>query len=133
MQENGNLPQTATGSSGELSPVKRALIEIRQLRAELEESRRGRHDPVAIVGMAMRFPGGVATPERFWDALSGGEDLIGTIPQERWSAREYLDADPDHMGTMYDGHGGFLSDIDAFDAEFFGINPREAASMDPQQ
>lgn len=133
MQENGNLPRNATGSAGELSAVKRALVEIRQLRAELEESRRGRHEPVAIVGMAMRFPGGVATPERFWEALSGGEDLIGTIPPERWSVREYLHGDPDHMGTMYDGHGGFLSDIDAFDAEFFGINPREAASMDPQQ
>jgi 3-oxoacyl-(acyl-carrier-protein) synthase/SAM-dependent methyltransferase/acyl carrier protein len=133
MQENGNLTQTGLGGSDELSPVKRALIEIRQLRAELEESRRGGHEPVAIVGMAMRFPGGVATPERFWEALSGGEDLIGTIPPERWNAGEYLHSDPDHMGTMYDGHGGFLSDIDAFDAEFFGINPREAASMDPQQ
>jgi 3-oxoacyl-(acyl-carrier-protein) synthase/SAM-dependent methyltransferase len=133
MPENGNLPQTAVGDSGELSPVKRALIEIRQLRAELEESKRGRREPVAIVGMAMRFPGGVATPERFWNALSAGEDLIGTVPAERWNVQEYLHPDADHVGTMYDGHGGFLADVDAFDAEFFGINPREAASMDPQQ
>jgi len=123
----------------DLSPVKRALIEIRQLRAELEESKRALQapavtpGPVAILGMAMRFPGGVSTPERFWQMLANGEDLIGSIPPERWDAREYLNGDPDHPGTMYDGHGGFLPDIYAFDAEFFGINPREAAAMDPQQ
>jgi 3-oxoacyl-(acyl-carrier-protein) synthase/phospholipid N-methyltransferase len=118
---------------GELSPVKRALIEIRQLRAELEKARAKPSEPVAIVGMAMRFPGGVATPERFWEALAGGEDLIGLVPPERWDAQEHLHPDPDHAGTMYDAHLGFLADIDAFDAEFFGINAREAASMDPQQ
>jgi 3-oxoacyl-(acyl-carrier-protein) synthase/SAM-dependent methyltransferase/acyl carrier protein len=133
MPQNVNPLPADMPNAGELSPVKRALIEIRHLRAELEKSKRGIHEPVAIVGMAMRFPGGVTTPERFWEALAEGEDLIGTVPAERWDAREYLNTDPDHAGTMYDGHGGFLADIDAFDAEFFGINPREAASMDPQQ
>ncbi|WP_158750015.1 beta-ketoacyl synthase N-terminal-like domain-containing protein [Acidobacterium sp. S8] len=133
MSQNIKPSQSAPSAMGELSPVKRALIEIRQLRAELEASKKGENEPVAIVGMAMRFPGGVTSPERFWQALAEGEDLIGVIPPERWDLREYLDADADHAGTMYDGHGGFLHDIDAFDAEFFGINPREAASMDPQQ
>lgn len=133
MPQDANLPQTGLPEAGELSPVKRALIEIRRLRAELEESKRGQSEPIAIVGMAMRFPGGVTSPERFWQALAEGEDLIGAVPPERWDVREFLNADPDHVGTMYDGHGGFLSDIDSFDAEFFGINPREAASMDPQQ
>ncbi len=119
--------------TGELTPVKRALVEIRQLRAELEQSKRSRREPIAILGMAMRLPGGVTTPQRFWEALAGGENLIAPIPAERWEANEYLDADPDHPGTMYDRHGGFLTGIDEFDAEFFGINPREAASMDPQQ
>ncbi len=125
--------QAGPTGAGELTPVKRALIEIRQLRAELEETRRSRREPIAIVGMAMRLPGGVTTPERFWQALADGEDLIGAIPPERWQASEYLNADPDHPGTMYDRHGGFLQGVDEFDAEFFGINPREAASMDPQQ
>ena len=117
----------------DLSPVKRALMEIRQLRAQVDALQRDCREPVVIAGMAMRFPGGVTTPERFWQALCEGEDLIGSIPPERWDAREYLNGDPDHAGTMYDAHGGFISDVDAFDAEFFGINPREAASMDPQQ
>ena len=128
------MPQNIDpANSGELSPVKRALVEIRQLRAELEASRAARREPIAIIGAALRLPGGVTTPERFWQALANGEDLIGTVPPERWEASEYLNADPDHPGTMYDAHGGFLADVDAFDAEFFGINPREAASMDPQQ
>ena len=117
----------------ELSPVKRALIEIRRLREELEVSRRGQVEPVAIVGMAMRLPGGITSPERFWKALAEGEDLITTIPPERWEAQAYWSSDADRPGTMYDIHGGFLSDIDAFDADFFGIHSREAASMDPQQ
>ena len=81
----------------------------------------------------MRLPGGVTSPERFWKALAEGEDLVTTIPPERWDARAYWSSDAQLPGTMYDIHGGFLSDIDAFDADFFGIHSREAASMDPQQ
>jgi hypothetical protein len=83
MPQNVNPLPADMSNAGELSPVKRALIEIRHLRAELEKSKRGIHEPVAIVGMAMRFPGGVTTPERFWEALAEGEDLIGTVPAER--------------------------------------------------
>ncbi|WP_263360184.1 beta-ketoacyl synthase N-terminal-like domain-containing protein [Acidicapsa ligni] len=119
-------------NSAELSPVKRALIEIRQLRTEIEQTKRAQHEPIAIVGMALRLPGGVTTPESFWQALAEGKDLITPIPSDRWEARDYLNADPDHPGTMYDAHGGFISGVDEFDAEFFGINAREAASMDPQ-
>ena len=127
------LQNTDPANTNELSPVKRALLEIRHLRAELEDKKRAQSEPIAIVGTALRLPGGVSTPERFWQALAGGEDLISNVPTDRWEAREYLNSDPDHVGTMYDSHGGFLTDIDEFDAEFFGINPREAASMDPQQ
>jgi 3-oxoacyl-(acyl-carrier-protein) synthase/SAM-dependent methyltransferase len=133
MAQNADSRGLGLTPTEELSPVKRALVEIRQLRAELDATQRGYREPVAIAGMAMRFPGGVTTPERFWQALCEGEDLIGPISPERWDAREYLHADQDQAGTMYDPHGGFLSDVDAFDAEFFGINQREAASMDPQQ
>lgn len=116
-----------------LSPVKQALVEIRRLRSELEECRRGQSGAVSILGMAMRLPGGVSSPERFWQALASGEDLIGTIPPGRWEGTAYWSDDPDEAGKMYDVHGGFVEDVDAFDAEFFGINSREAESMDPQQ
>ena len=114
------------------SPVKQALAEIRHLRAELEEARRGQREPIAVIGMALRLPGGVVSPERFWQALAAGEDLIGTIPAERWHADAYRGFGPDEPGTMYDVHGGFLDNIESFDADFFGIHAREAASMDPQ-
>ena len=113
--------------------MKRALVEIRQLRAELEACRRGPVEPVAILGVAVRLPGGVASPEKFWKALAAGEDLISTVPPQRWDALAYASVGSDEPGTMYDIHGGFLSDVDAFDAEFFAIHAREAASMDPQQ
>jgi 3-oxoacyl-(acyl-carrier-protein) synthase/SAM-dependent methyltransferase/acyl carrier protein len=111
------------GQSADLSPAKLALNELRRLRAELDRCRRGEREPVAILGMAVRLPGGVTTTERFWSALAAGEDLVGTVPAERWDAQTCV---------MCDAHGGFLSNVDAFDAEFFGINAREAASMDPQ-
>ncbi len=133
MARSDSTPQNPQQEAEMLSPVKRALVEIRRLRAELDSCRRGSSEAVAILGLAVRLPGGVDSPERFWKALAQGEDLITTVPPERWDARSYWSADPDQPGTMYDIHGGFVSDVDAFDAEFFGIHPREAASMDPQQ
>lgn len=132
MAQDDNSRQAVARNAEELSPVKRALVEIRRLRAELESCRRGQLEPVAIIGLAVRLPGGITSPERFWKALAEGEDLITTVPPERWDAQAYWSSDGDQPGTMYDVHGGFLSDIDAFDADLFGIHPREAASMDPQ-
>ncbi len=96
---------------------------------------RGEHsrEPIAILGTALRLPGGVSTPERFWEALEKGEELIGTVPPERWNASSFLGADPDEAGTTYDIHGGFISEVDAFDADLFGMHPREASKADPQQ
>jgi len=90
-------------------------------------------EPIAILGTALRLPGGVFSPERFWQALEQGEDLISTVPPERWNASSFRSSDPDEAGTTYDVHGGFISDVDAFDADFFGIHPREASKADPQQ
>jgi 3-oxoacyl-(acyl-carrier-protein) synthase/SAM-dependent methyltransferase/acyl carrier protein len=132
MAHDDNSKQAVAQTAEDLSPVKRALVEIRRLRAELDECRRGQVGPVAIIGLAVRLPGGVTSPERFWKALAEGEDLITTVPRERWDAQAYWSPDGDQPGTMYDTHAGFLSDIDAFDADLFGIHPREAASMDPQ-
>ncbi|WP_312867388.1 SDR family NAD(P)-dependent oxidoreductase [Amycolatopsis pithecellobii] len=91
-------------------------------------------EPVAIIGIGCRFPGGVADLPGFWEMLESGTDAISDIPAERWRATDYFDADRATPGRMFVRQGGFLhSPIDAFDAGFFGMSPREAAALDPQQ
>jgi acyl transferase domain-containing protein/phospholipid N-methyltransferase/acyl carrier protein len=89
--------------------------------------------PIAIVGMACRFPGGADDPESFWRLLEEGRDAIGEIPADRWDAEAYFDADPDAPGAIAVRTGGFLKSVSGFDAGFFGIAQREAKTMDPQQ
>ncbi|MFD6397598.1 SDR family NAD(P)-dependent oxidoreductase [Nocardia sp. NPDC060249] len=98
-----------------------------------QESSRG-DDPIAIVAMACRLPGGITAPEQLWEALLDGADLIGPMPGDRgWDLAALYDPDPAVEGTSYVREGGFLYDAGHFDAEFFGIGPREAATIDPQQ
>ncbi|MBV9654254.1 MAG: hypothetical protein JOZ42_06790, partial [Acetobacteraceae bacterium] len=116
-----------------LTPVKRALIEIRRLRAQLAAAPSRDAEKLAIVGMAVRLPGGIASPGAFWEVLREGEHRISGTPRERWDSDALFDADADAPGKTYSRHAGFLNDVEQFDAAFFGITPREAESMDPQQ
>jgi phthiocerol/phenolphthiocerol synthesis type-I polyketide synthase D len=89
-------------------------------------------EPIAVVGIGCRFPGNVTGPDSFWQLLIDGVDTIGEVPPDRWDADAYYDPDPAATGRMTTKWGGFLTDVDAFDADFFGITPREAVAMDPQ-
>ncbi|MFB9547797.1 beta-ketoacyl [acyl carrier protein] synthase domain-containing protein, partial [Micromonospora sagamiensis] len=114
-------------------PPKRLALLVLDLQKRLEAQKRSAPEPIAVVGVGCRFPGGVDSPAEFWDVLSQGVDAVGEVPADRWDVAAFFDADPDAPGKMYTRAGHFLAGVDAFDAGFFGVSPREAVSLDPQQ
>src|SRR5215813_11678443 len=123
-----------------VSPDRRAIItdalrKIDDLTARLAIAESADTEPIAVLGMACRFPGGVTNPDQFWELLRDGRSGIVRVPAERWDADAFFTDDHTVPGTICNREGGFLTtwQPDEFDAEFFSISPREAAAMDPQQ
>ncbi len=122
------------------SPDRRAIItealrKIDDLTARLQIAEKSDIEPIAVVGMACRLPGGVDTPAQYWQFLKDGQSGVIRVPTDRWDADAYYSDDHTRPGTICNREGGFLTSWhpDEFDAEFFGISPREAVAMDPQQ
>ncbi len=114
-----------------LTPLKRALLKIEELQSELELANNQPKEPIAVIGLSCRFPSASNSTE-YWQLLKEGIDAISEVPGWRWDVEKYYDPEP-APGKMITKFGGFLDQVDYFDAEFFGISPRETERMDPQQ
>ena len=123
---------SASPERASMSAVKLALLAT-QVRAQLVDGDALAAEPIAIIGMGCRFPGGADTPAALWQVVHNGVDAISEVPADRWDVDEFYDGDPYVAGHMNTRWGGFVEGIDLFDAAYFGISPREAAHMDPQQ
>ena len=117
----------------QLSPLQRAAFAVREMRLRLDQAEAARREPIAVVGIGCRFPGGATTPARFWALLRDGRDGVGPVPPDRWDSDRLYHPDPSRPGTISTRHGGFLEQVDRFDAAAFGISASEADSLDPQQ
>ncbi|MCB0209451.1 MAG: SDR family NAD(P)-dependent oxidoreductase [Anaerolineae bacterium] len=116
-----------------LSPLQRAVWALEKMQTRLDAVEHARHEPIAIIGMSCRFPGGANNPDTFWQMLRNGVDAVTEAPVARWNANAYDDPTLDDLTQSCIRYGAYLDRIDQFDPQFFGISPREAKLMDPQQ
>ena len=116
-----------------LTPLQRAFLALESTRAKLEALERARHEPIAVVGIGCRTPGGGDNPDTLWALLRAARDAVGPVPPDRWDGERTYSPDPDTPGKIVTREGGFLREVDGFDAALFGISPREVQGMDPQQ
>lgn len=116
-----------------LTPLQKAFLALQDAEARIAELESARAAPVAVIGFGCRAPGGVVDGESFWQLLEEGRDATGPVPSDRWNQEALYHPNPETPGRINTRNGGFLDRIDGFDPEFFGITPREAAGMDPQQ
>lgn len=113
--------------------LRKNLAELKKTRLKLESLERMHNEPIAIIGLSCRLPGGANDPENYWKLLVTGKDGISEVPKDRWNIDEYYDPDSDAPGKIITRNGGFIDNVDLFDPEFFRISHREAGAMDPQQ
>lgn len=116
-----------------MSATKRALLALKQSQEKLAGWERTKYEPIAVIGIGCRFPGGIENTSDFRQLLAEGRDAIGPVPFDRWDMETYYHPEPGTPGKMYSREGGFLAALDRFDPRFFNISPIEAKSMDPQQ
>ncbi|MFZ5894825.1 MAG: type I polyketide synthase [Myxococcota bacterium] len=112
--------------------LERALNAIERLQAKLVKLESDKSEPLAVIGMACRFPGDCDSPSAFWTLLREGRHGVREVPAERWSIKDYFDPAPEAPGKMSTRFAGFIGEVRDFDADFFGVAPREAESLDPQ-
>jgi acyl transferase domain-containing protein/acyl carrier protein len=113
--------------------LKRVTVELAETRQRLIAAEASRHEPIAIIGIGCRFPGGVTSPEDLWNLVAHGQEAVGEFPTDRgWDVDGLYDPDPSALGKTYTRHGGFLHDAGDFDAAFFDMSPRTALATDPQ-
>ena len=117
----------------QLTPLQKSFLIIERLQSQLDALKKSQNEPIVIVGMGCRFPGGASTPEAFWDLLQNGVDAITEVPPDRWPVNKYYDSDPTAPGKISTRYGGFVEGIEGFDTNFFGISPKETIHLDPQQ